>query len=742
MLVLAGPQDQPAPFVESMKTRDIDCEVISMRGDLDPLLVLRVLKFIRGHASQLVHTHLIHADLYGTLAARLAGIPTVVSTKHGYNPWRTHRLYAFLDRLAALLQDRIITISDALGRWLVEVEGLPQEKLSTIHYALDVDRFRPSTAGDLSLKASRPVIGTISRLIHQKGIHVLLQAFAVCAKNHPTSSLVVVGEGPERSNLEDLAEKLGLGHRVHFLGYRSDVDQILPHMDIFTLPSFGEGFGLVLLEAMACSKPVVATNVMSIPEIINQGETGFLVPVQDSPALAKALDTLIDNPEMRDQFGKAGFRRVQEDFTIEGMVGKTIKEYQEATETSRGKRKSGSPLVRNPALSPEQRTKIVRIIARLNIGGPSLHVVNLNKGLSSDRFESLLVIGSPNPGEGSMLDYAQENGVQPLTIPEMVGEASLRPRDLKALWMLYRILQAERPHIVHTHTAKAGFLGRLAARMAGVPIIVHTYHGHVLNGYYGPVKSWLLTMMERGLARITDRLVAVSELVKQDLITYGVAPPEKISVIPLGFDLEPFFDCESLKGEFRRELELGPGDKLVGILGRIFPIKNHRLFLESAAQIAQQESNVHFVIVGDGVLRSEMEKYAQDLRIDQRVFFTGWRRDLPRIYADLDLLVVSSNNEGTPVSAIEAMASGCPVVATRVGGLPDVVQDRETGYLVPPKQPEALTAAMLILIRDSKKAEQMGRSAQLSVEMRFSLDRLLRDTENLYQELLTSKRLS
>jgi glycosyltransferase involved in cell wall biosynthesis len=324
----------------------------------------------------------------------------------------------------------------------------------------------------------------------------------------------------------------------------------------------------------------------------------------------------------------------------------------------------------------------------------------------------------------------------------MVGEASFRLRDIVALWRLYRLLRVERPQIVHTHTAKAGFLGRLAARMAGVPIIVHTYHGHVLNGYYGPVKSWLLRMMERGLARSTDRLVAVSGLVKEDLIAYRIAPAVKISVIPLGFDLKPFLECRSLKGEFRRELELGSGDKLVGILGRIFPIKNHRLFLESAAQIAQQESNVHFVIVGDGVLRSEMEQYAQDLGIRHKVIFTGWRRDLPRIYADLDLLVVSSNNEGTPVSAIEAMASGCPVVATRVGGLPDVVQDRETGYLVPPKKSQALAAAMLKLIRDSKKAEQMGRLAQLSVKERFSLDRLLRDTENLYEELMTSKGVS
>jgi len=189
------------------------------------------------------------------------------------------------------------------------------------------------------------------------------------------------------------------------------------------------------------------------------------------------------------------------------------------------------------------------------------------------------------------------------------------------------------------------------------------------------------------------------------------------------------------------KLGLNPDTSLVGILGRIFPIKNHYLFLESAARVVEEESNVRFVIVGDGVLRSNIETYAQNLGIRDQVIFTGWRRDLPRIYADLDLLVVSSNNEGTPVSAIEAMASSCPVVATRVGGIPDIVQNHETGYLVPPKQPQALASAILELIRDSKKAEQMGQCGQQFVKRRFSVDRLVSDTENLYEELLASKKL-
>ncbi len=331
MLVLAGPGDHPAPFVASMTSRGIDCEVISMRNNLDPVLLPHLVKFILGHQTQLVHAHLIHADLYGTLAARLAGVPAVVSTKHGYNPWRAKWFYACLDRWASFSQDRIITISDALGRLLVEVEGLRPEKLSTIHYALEGDHFRSSVPVDLSLEVSHPVIGTVSRLIHQKGIHVLLRAFAECAKNHPSISLVVVGDGPERSNLEILARKLGLGSRVRFLGYRPDVHQILPQFDIFTLPSFGEGFGLVLLEAMACGKAVVATDVMSIPEIVQQGKSGLLVPAQDVSALAEALDTLIANPELRDRFGKAGFQRVRTEFTVERMVRKTAEVYQEAS---------------------------------------------------------------------------------------------------------------------------------------------------------------------------------------------------------------------------------------------------------------------------------------------------------------------------------------------------------------------------------------------------------------------------
>lgn len=385
------------------------------------------------------------------------------------------------------------------------------------------------------------------------------------------------------------------------------------------------------------------------------------------------------------------------------------------------------------------KIKVVRVIARLNIGGPAIHVTTLTAGLDPSRFESLLVTGTENPGEGSLLDAALARGIRPVVIPEIVGEASLKLRDFKALVALYRLMRTERPQIVHTHTAKAGFLGRLAARLAGVPIILHTFHGHVLHGYYGPMKTHLLRRMERALACMTDRIIAVSEQVKADLVGYGIARPEKISVIHLGFDLGPFLNSAAYGGAFRRELGLGNGTRLVGIVGRVFPIKNHRLFLDAAAQVAGEEGHARFVVVGDGILRPEMEAHARRLGIADRVVFTGWRRDLPRIYPDLDVLVVSSKNEGTPVSAIEAMASGRPVVATRVGGLPDLIDDGKTGCLVPSEDAPALAAAILRVLRDPDAAHRMGEAARALVRERFQAERLVGDLEGLYVKLLEEK---
>jgi glycosyltransferase involved in cell wall biosynthesis len=385
----------------------------------------------------------------------------------------------------------------------------------------------------------------------------------------------------------------------------------------------------------------------------------------------------------------------------------------------------------------DTRIRVLRIIARLNVGGTAVHVTLLTKYLDRERFETVLVSGTENPGEGTMIDFTRAHGIEPMIVPEMVGQATLAPRDAVALWRLVRLMRRYRPHIVDTHTAKAGSLGRVAAWMAGVPVIVHTYHGHVLEGYYDPVRTRLLRVMERGLARLSTRLLVVSRRVGEDLVRLGAVPAGKIEVVPLGMDLAPFLDVDHRRGRLRREFGIPDEAPIVAIVSRIFAIKNHALFIDAAARVLRELPDVRFLIVGDGILRPAIEQQAARLGIQQNVIFTGWRRDLAEIYADTTILVVSSNNEGTPVSAIEAMASAVPVVATRVGGLPDLIRDGETGVLVPPRSIAALSDALVALLKDPSERRRLGTAARADAVARFSVDRLIEDTTRLYDRLLS-----
>ncbi len=381
------------------------------------------------------------------------------------------------------------------------------------------------------------------------------------------------------------------------------------------------------------------------------------------------------------------------------------------------------------------------MIARLNIGGPALHATLLTERLDPSRYESLLVAGTEAPAEGNYLTLRGKALERLLVLPAL-GREIRGGRDLTALGRLVSLMRRWRPHIVHTHTAKAGTLARLAARLTRVPVVVHTYHGHVFQGYFSPARTRTFLAIERWLGARTDRLLAVSETVRADLLRLRIGTPGRLQVMPLGLDLARFLVCERGRGALRAELAVGPDVPLVGIVARLVPIKAHEVFLEAAAIVARTIPDPRFVLVGDGERRAEILGLVRRLGLDARVHLLGWRGDLDRVYADLDVVALTSKNEGSPVSLIEAMAAARPVVATRVGGVPDLVADGVTGCLVPVGDAGALAAAIGALLRDPPLRQAMGVAGRTRVAPAFAAERLVADMDRLYVTLLGEKRVA
>jgi glycosyltransferase involved in cell wall biosynthesis len=416
--------------------------------------------------------------------------------------------------------------------------------------------------------------------------------------------------------------------------------------------------------------------------------------------------------------------------------------------------------------SPSRKVKVFRLIARLNTGGPARHVVWLTAGLPEDEFETVLVCGTVPPGEGDMSYFAAENGVEPRIIPEMSRELS--PKDVVSLWKVYRQICRDKPHIIHTHTAKAGTLGRVAgffykwltpAALVGRPRrvrFVHTYHGHVFHSYYGRAKTLFFLTVERVLAFLaTDRILVLSEQQRREIHeAFKVGRAAQFRIVPLGIDLQIFQNRQERRHILREELKADDDEILVGIVGRLTEVKNHSLFLR-AAKLWQERQNensprVRFVIIGDGHLREPLEKEAVELGLtDKTLVFAGERKDPHVFYPALDVVALTSHNEGTPLTLIEAMANARPVISTAVGGVADLLGTKqfsaekfeiaERGIAVEPNNSEAFYAGLKEIVENHRLRDKLSNVGEVFITKNYSKKRLLADIENLYRELLQPK---
>lgn len=402
--------------------------------------------------------------------------------------------------------------------------------------------------------------------------------------------------------------------------------------------------------------------------------------------------------------------------------------------------------------------KILRIIARLNVGGPARHVVWLTNELADEEFQTVLAAGTVPPGEEDMSYLAEQSGIEPIYIKQMSRELS--PKDVVSLWKLFNLMRAEKPDVVHTHTAKAGTVGRAAAffyrwftwkTLIGKPRrvkIVHTFHGHIFHSYYGKAKTYLFILIESALARFaTDKIIVISDQqfreVHEDV---GIGRFRQFSVVPLGIDLEQFRDVQQRRPHFREEIGTVETEVVVSFVGRLTEIKNISMFIKAAA-IAKKQSDIDFTfaVVGDGHLREQLEKEAKELGFGRDMFFAGNRKDAENIYAASDIIALTSFNEGTPLSLIEAMASGRAVISTAVGGVIDLLGETtenrrgydicENGLSVASGNAEGFAEGLIHLAKDAQLREKLGINSKNFVTKRYSKERLVSDLKQLYRSL-------
>lgn len=384
--------------------------------------------------------------------------------------------------------------------------------------------------------------------------------------------------------------------------------------------------------------------------------------------------------------------------------------------------------------------KILRIINRFNLGGITYNVSYLSKYISAE-YETKLIGGPNEPDEENSEFIARDLGLDPIVIPEM--KRSIHPlHDLAAYRHIKKIIQEFKPDIVHTHAAKAGALGRRAAYDCKVPVIVHTFHGHVFHSYFGKARTSFYKGIERRLAKKTSAIIAISEKQKEELVQiHKICPAEKVTVIPLGFDLDRFHEHKEEKRiAFRKKYRLEDDVIAIGIVGRLVPVKNHALFLQAIRYVIENTSKkIAAFIVGDGEERASLERMVTELGLGDHVIFTSWEKQTDRVYPGLDIVCLTSFNEGTPVSLIEAQAAGVPIVSTNVGGIENVVVPGTTALLSENGDGRGFFRNLLILVNDTQTREQMKKEGWPQVRDRFHYTRLVKDMANLYNVLLGGK---
>ncbi|MBK7887771.1 MAG: glycosyltransferase [Bacteroidetes bacterium] len=749
---------------------------------------------IKNFKPDIVHTHAAKAGTLGRIAAYQLGVPIILHTFHGhvfhsyFNPAKTN-IFIGIEKMMARLSTGIIAISEKQKQELSEQYNICKpEKIKTIPLGFDLSRFslnqdflRKEFRKKYHLSEDTLAVGIIGRLVPIKNHPLFIHAWKNLVNIYGKKiHAFIIGDGEDRAALEQLCKSIGLIYNtpeknhsnasLTFTSWILEIETALAGIDIVALSSNNEGTPVSLIEAQAAGKPIVSTDAGALRDTIIPNETALIVPTGDEEAFTQSLSRLIADEQLRKRMSALGPEFASGKFGVERLVSDVRNYYNELLQRESIPSK-GLYLPERPSIGehpitvdstagkyPEivtpviirnvkPRYKVLQIVNRLNLGGITYNAASIAARLRPE-FETMIVAGIKEDSEESSEFMLENLGLEPVYIPDMMRELNFL-KDRKAFLHLTKIIRDFKPDIVHTHAAKAGMVGRIAAWKANVPVIVHTFHGHVFHSYFGSTKTKMILEMERFLGKISSGIIAISENQKHELCDiYKIAPSSKVHIVELGYDLAPFHtDKEIKRREFRNRFSIDDDTVAIGIIGRIVPIKNLKLFIQGWHNVyINKKVKIKGLIIGDGEQRAEMQEFCEQSGIayscpekpdpEAGLIFTSWIFEADKAMCGIDIIALTSLNEGTPASLIEAQAAGVPIISTNVGGVQNIVIPDVTAILVPTNDLIAFTRALDRLVNDEQLRYKMSLSGPAFTQSRFNYDRLTSDIRTLYHSLL------
>jgi glycosyltransferase involved in cell wall biosynthesis len=685
------------------------------------LALLDLIREMRRQRPDLVIVRGYNAEMLGRTAAVLTGVPhQIIWVHHCSEPESRASVRRIADRILDRHTDAYFGVARAQIPFLVGELGYREDKIRIIHNGVDPGRFSTSDVRsaitDLGIDPKAPVIGILASLTSVKDHATLLHAARRVADDVPDLVVLIVGDGPLRETLVRLAADLGLGDRVIFTGVRSDVGEILRGLTVFTLCSSTECFPMAVLEAMAAGRAIVCTGVGGVVEMITDSVSGYLVPPSDPVALAARLTALIQDPQLRQRFGLAARSSVEREFSLRASVDSAAEELGKV---------AGVALPR-PVRRPVRLTVVLDSVF---VGGVEILLLDLFRNFDPRVVRPRLVCLREG---GSLAENFRAEG---FAVEVLDRKGRFDVRTLPRLVRSFRRDRTDAVLVSHHHRAALA-LGRLAAKVAGVPINLVAAHDMDLTSVGKRVlPKWAVRTMA-----VSDALVLLTPSQGRYLRTEeGVArhPWEAVFevVIPNGIEM-PARAGTAEREQARAALGVGPDDFVVGIVARLSKQKAHQVLFDAVARCLPEVPNVRVVVIGDGERSAELRQYAQQVGIASRTKFMGTRRDVPFLLPGIDVSCLSSVHEGVPIALLEAMAAGVPVVATDVGSVRDIVEDGEQGFVIPVNDPVTFADRLRLLAREPEVRARLGKCARDRAEVEFGIERTARGYESLLTELL------